>query len=200
MLGDFVGIVFSPICFPHRLDVHHSLGLLLLLRMLIHPIDVLYILRHPPDPLAITYNPTQLASLSPNPPSQKRTSPPLTLPHNHTTHKHLNRAYPLERDFPLPRRLPQPQLMPQLLLAHRVRVIDLVAEDQEGDFGEVFHGEEGVELGFGFGQALVVFGVDEEDDAADFGEVVAPETAGWGGLAGGGGGGWVKGDMGRVPC
>ncbi len=79
--------------------------------------------------------------------------------------------------------------MPQLLLAHGVRVIDLVAEDQEGDFGKVFHGEEGVELGFGFGEALVVFGVDEEDDAADFGEVVAPETAGWEGLAGGGGDG-----------
>jgi len=76
--------------------------------------------------------------------------------------------------------------MPQLLLAHGVRMIDLVAEDQEGDFGEVFHGEEGVELDFGFGETLVIFGVDEEDDAADFGEVVAPETAGWEGLAGGG--------------
>lgn len=73
--------------------------------------------------------------------------------------------------------------MPQLLFAHRVRMIDLVAQDQEGDFGEVFHAEEGVQLGFGFGEALVVFGVDEEDDAADFGEVVAPETAGWEGLA-----------------
>lgn len=68
--------------------------------------------------------------------------------------------------------------MPQLLLAHSVRVIDLVAEDEKGNFGEVFHGEEGVELGFGFGEAFVVFGVDEEDDPADFGEVVAPQAAG----------------------
>ena len=56
-------------------------------------------------------------------------------------------------------------------------MVDFVAEDAEGDFGEFFHGEEGVEFGFGFGEALVVFGVDEEDDAADFGEVVFPEAA-----------------------
>lgn len=76
--------------------------------------------------------------------------------------------------------------MPQLLLADGIPVVDLVAEDQEGDFGEVFHAEEGVELGFGFGQALVVFGVDEEDDPGYFGEVVAPETAGWWGAGEGG--------------
>lgn len=64
-------------------------------------------------------------------------------------------------------------------------MIDFVAQDQKGDFGEVFHGEEGVELDFGFGEALVVFGVDEEDDPGDFGEVVAPETTGWEALAGG---------------
>ena len=69
--------------------------------------------------------------------------------------------------------------MPQLILADGVRVIDLVAEDEEGDLGEVFHGEEGVELGFGFGKALVIFGVDEEDYAGDFGEVVFPEAAGY---------------------
>ena len=64
--------------------------------------------------------------------------------------------------------------MPQLLLAHSIGVIDFVAEDEERDFGEVFHGQEGVELGFGLGEAFMVFGVDEEDDAAYFGEVVAP--------------------------
>ena len=71
--------------------------------------------------------------------------------------------------------------MSQLVLADGVWVVDLVAEDQEGDFGEVFHREQGVELGFRFGEALVVFGVDEKDDAGHFGEVVAPEAAGWGG-------------------
>lgn len=40
--------------------------------------------------------------------------------------------------------------------------------------------QQGVELGFSFVQALVVLGVDEEDDAGYFGEVVAPEAAGLG--------------------
>lgn len=69
--------------------------------------------------------------------------------------------------------------MSQLVLADGVRVIDLVAQDDEGDLGQLLHGEEGVELGFGFGKALVVLGVDEEHDAGDLREVVLPETAGW---------------------
>lgn len=51
-------------------------------------------------------------------------------------------------------------------------MVNLVAEDDEGSVGELFHGEEGVELGFGFGEALVVFCVDEEDDAGYFGDCV----------------------------
>lgn len=66
--------------------------------------------------------------------------------------------------------------MPQLLLADSVRVIDLVAQNEEGDFGKVFHGEEGVELGLGFGEAFVVLGVDKEDDPANFRKVVAPQA------------------------
>ena len=69
--------------------------------------------------------------------------------------------------------------MSQLLLAHRIRVVDLVAEDQEGHFLQLLHREERVELRLRLGKAFVVFGVDEEDDAADFGEVVFPETTGW---------------------
>ena len=69
--------------------------------------------------------------------------------------------------------------MPELLLADGIWMIDLVAQDQEGHFGEVFHGEQGVELDFGFRKALKVFGIDEEHDTGDFGEVVAPEAAGW---------------------
>ena len=68
--------------------------------------------------------------------------------------------------------------MSQLIFTYCVGVIDFVAEDQEGGFGEVFHSQQSVKLGFGLGEAFVVFGVDEEDDAGDFGEVVAPETAG----------------------
>ena len=56
-------------------------------------------------------------------------------------------------------------------------MIDFVAQDQKGDFPQLFHAEEGVEFGFGFRQAVVVFGVDEEDDAGDFGEVIFPEAA-----------------------
>jgi hypothetical protein len=58
-------------------------------------------------------------------------------------------------------------------------VVDFVAQYEERGFGEIFHCEEGVEFGFGFREALVVFGVDEEDYAGYFGEVVAPEAAGW---------------------
>ena len=69
--------------------------------------------------------------------------------------------------------------MPQFIFRDGIRVIYLVAQDQEGSLAQVFHGEQGVELGLGLGKALVVFGVNEEDDAGDFGEVVAPEAAGW---------------------
>lgn len=57
-------------------------------------------------------------------------------------------------------------------------MVDLVTEDDERSAGELLHGEERIELRLGFGETLVVLGVDEEDDAADFGEVVAPEAAG----------------------
>lgn len=53
-------------------------------------------------------------------------------------------------------------------------MVDLVSENKEGGVRQRLHGEEGVELGLGLGKALVVLGVDEEDDAADFREVVAP--------------------------
>jgi hypothetical protein len=96
------------------------------------------------------------------------------LPHHHTAHEHLDRPDPLEWDLPLPRRLVQSQLVSQFILADCIGVVDLVSEDQEGDFREIFHGEEGVEFGFRLGEAFVVFGVDEEDDSGHFREVVAP--------------------------
>lgn len=102
----------------------------------------------------------------------------LTLPHNNTAHEDLNRPDTLKRHLALASSLVQTQLVAQLVLAHSVGVVDLVAEDEEGHLGEIFHGEEGVELGLGFGEALVVLCVDEEDDPAYFGEVVLPEAAG----------------------
>lgn len=68
--------------------------------------------------------------------------------------------------------------MPKLVLAHSVRVINLVAQHEEGSLAQILHAEQGVELGFALGEALGVLGVDEEDDAADLGEVVLPQTAG----------------------
>lgn len=94
----------------------------------------------------------------------------VALSHNHTAHEDLNRSDALERHLALARRLVQTQLMAQLVFGNGVRVVDLVAEDHEGRRGEILHGEQGVQLGFGFAKALVVFGVDEEHNAANFGD------------------------------
>jgi len=65
----------------------------------------------------------------------------------------------------------------QLIFRHGVRVVDLVAENQERYLGQIFHGEEGVEFGLGLGEAFVIFGIDEEYDSRYFGKVVAPKAA-----------------------
>lgn len=100
-----------------------------------------------------------------------------TLPHNNTTHKNLNRPNAFQRHFSFTRSLPQSHMMTQLILAHSIRVVDFVAQNQKGHFGEFFHGQQSVEFGFGFGEAFVVFGVDEEDYSADFREVIFPQAA-----------------------
>ncbi|KAJ6260984.1 hypothetical protein Dda_3649 [Drechslerella dactyloides] len=101
-----------------------------------------------------------------------------TLPHDDTAHEDLDGPDPLNGHLALTRRLVQAELVPQLVLADGLVVVNLVAEDEEGHLGQLLHGQEGVELGFGFGHALEVLGVDEEDDAGDLGEVVLPEAAG----------------------
>lgn len=68
--------------------------------------------------------------------------------------------------------------MSKLVFAHGVGVVDLVSEDEEGNLGEFFHGEESIELSLGFGESLEILGIDKEDDAAHFREVVFPETSG----------------------
>ena len=72
--------------------------------------------------------------------------------------------------------------MSEFLLADSIGMIDLVSENQEGNLVKVLHGEKGVEFGFGFGEAVMVFCVNEEDDARHFGKVVFPETTGFWGL------------------
>lgn len=100
------------------------------------------------------------------------------MPHHNGAHEHLNGADALQWDLALARGLVDAQLVAQLVLGDGIGVVDLVAENDKGDLGKLLHGEERVELGLGLGEALVVLGVDEEDDAVDFGEVVLPETAG----------------------
>lgn len=84
----------------------------------------------------------------------------LTLSHNNTTHKQLNRPNPLQRHLTLTCSLVETQLMPQFILTDRARVVNLVSENEEGHLREFLHGEEGVELGFGFDESLVVLRVD----------------------------------------
>ena len=69
--------------------------------------------------------------------------------------------------------------MPQLILTDRIRVINLIAQNDEGDLAQLLHAQQGIELGFRFGETLVVFRIDEEYDTGDFWEVVLPKTARW---------------------
>jgi hypothetical protein len=68
--------------------------------------------------------------------------------------------------------------MSQFVLRHGIRMIDFVPQNQEGSLCKVFHGEKGVEFGFGFWETFVVLGIHKEDDARDFGEIITPEAAG----------------------
>jgi hypothetical protein len=109
-----------------------------------HPCHSLDILAQPPDTLSIS------------------------LPHDHTAHEHLDGSNALKRHLALARSLVQTQCSAELVLRHGLGVIDLVTEDDEGGVLELVHGEESVELGFGFVETLVVLCVDEEDDAGNF--------------------------------
>lgn len=102
----------------------------------------------------------------------------LTLSHDNTAHKQLNGPDALERDLALASGLVQTKLVTQLIFGDGVGVVDLVAEDEERHLGEILHGEQGIQLGLGLRETLVVLGIDQEDDAADLGEVVLPQTAG----------------------
>lgn len=68
--------------------------------------------------------------------------------------------------------------MAQLLFRDGVGVINLVAKDKKGDLLKLLHRQESVELGLRFGEALVIFGIYQENDTVDLGEVVLPKTAG----------------------
>lgn len=103
----------------------------------------------------------------------------ISLSHDNTAHEQLDGTDSLKRNLALASGLVETKLVAELVLTDSVGVVDLVTENEEGDLGQVFHGEEGVELGLGLGEALVILGVDEENNTANFGEVVLPETAGY---------------------
>jgi hypothetical protein len=69
--------------------------------------------------------------------------------------------------------------MSQLILTDRIRMIDLVTQNHEGDLVQLLHAQQSVEFGFRFRKTLVILGVNKEYDTGDFWEVVLPETAGW---------------------
>lgn len=94
----------------------------------------------------------------------------VSLPHDHTAHEHLDGSDTLKRHLALACGLVQTKRRAKLVLRHGLGVVDLVAKNDKGGVLEFVHGEESVELGLGLVEALVVFCVNEEDDAGDFGD------------------------------
>jgi hypothetical protein len=92
----------------------------------------------------------------------------ISLPHDHTAHEHLNRPDALKRHLALASGLVQSESRAELVFRHSLGMINLVTKNDKGGVLELLHGEEGVELGFGFVQTLVILCVDEEDNAGDF--------------------------------
>ena len=56
-------------------------------------------------------------------------------------------------------------------------MINLIPQYQKRRLVQLLHTQQGVQLGFTLGEAFGVLGVDHEDDAGDFGEVVFPQPA-----------------------
>jgi len=100
----------------------------------------------------------------------------VTLPLDNRAHEELNGPDVTEGNLALASRLVEAEVVPKLLLRNSAGGVNLVAENKEGNLGELFYGEKGIEFGLGFGKALEVGGVDEEDDSVNFREVVSPET------------------------
>ena len=67
--------------------------------------------------------------------------------------------------------------MPQLILADRIRMIDLVAQNQKRRLVEILHTQQRIQFCLALCEPLGVLRIYQEDDAGDFGEVIAPEAA-----------------------
>ena len=68
-------------------------------------------------------------------------------------------------------------MMPELLLADCAHCVNLVTQNKERNLGKFLDRKQGIELSLGFGESLKVRRVGEEDDAVNFGEVIAPKSA-----------------------
>lgn len=125
-----------------------------------------------------------IASRSLKTPLDILTQPPdalsVALSHHHGAHEDLDGSNALQRHLALARGLVHAQLVAELVLGHGIWVVDLVTQDHKGHLGQLLHLEQRVQLSLGLGESLVVLGVDQEDDAVDFGKVVSPETTGCG--------------------
>lgn len=122
------------------------------------PLDsavVLDVLAQPPDTLAIA------------------------LPHDNGDHEDLDGPDALQWDLALAGGLVHAQLVAELILRHSIRVVDLVAENDKGDLCELLHLEQCIQLSLGLGEALVVLGVNQEDNAVDLWEIVPPQSTGY---------------------
>jgi hypothetical protein len=57
-------------------------------------------------------------------------------------------------------------------------VVNLVTQDQEGNLGELLHGQKRVELRLSLKETLIILSVNEENNSGNLREVVLPETTG----------------------
>ena len=100
----------------------------------------------------------------------------VTLSHDDRANENFNRTDVLKRHLTLPGSLVEPDSLTQLLFGHSTGSVDLVAQDQEGNTGELLDRKQSVELCTCFGKSLVVLRVNEEYDAVHLGEVVLPKS------------------------
>lgn len=79
----------------------------------------------------------------------------------------------------LPSCLVHAQRMPEVLLRDGTRCVDLVPQDQEGNFRKFLNRQESIKLRLGLGEALVIGAINHKDDGVYLWEVVTPETTGF---------------------
>ena len=69
----------------------------------------------------------------------------------------------------------------QKLLPHHPMLVEgktyLVTQNQERSLSQILHSQQSIKLNLALGEALGILSIDEEDDAADLGEVVLPQAA-----------------------